>query len=154
MNPATLKKDHPEIYIDGPTDEMIAKWDAEWSARRIPWTGEWPGVAECREFGWYAKRAPIGWHPCDQRDDGATEDLNRLYSGEARWDRDTQRWVKNTMSRITLEKFVIEEKARVDRFAVWWREQREKNGATDWPLRLPEGEWDEQLRIYADETST
>ena len=29
---------------------------------RLAWTGEWPGVAECREFGWYAMLMPIA---CD-----------------------------------------------------------------------------------------
>lgn len=43
---------------------------------RMPWTGEWPGVRECREFGWYAKRNPAGpgW--------------------EAVWDRHQKRFVR------------------------------------------------------------
>lgn len=51
------------------------------------WTGEWPGVAECRERGWYAillpergawKRGHGAWWPCTADFPGATEDLNRL----------------------------------------------------------------------------
>lgn len=56
------------------------------------------------------------------------------------------------MKKPTLDQFVAEEKARIDRFASWWRWQREKNGAADWPLRLPEGEWDEQLNMFSDES--
>jgi hypothetical protein len=52
------------------------------------WTGEWPGKAECREFGWYTDPDS----PC-----GVMEDLNRLYaSREATWDKEKQRWVLNT----------------------------------------------------------
>jgi hypothetical protein len=94
INPDTMEEKHPDIYFDGPTDEMYEKWDRDWEHRRMPWTGEWPGVAECREFGWYSKRKAVGWEPCDQDDPAASEDLNRLYGGEARWDQDAQRWVK------------------------------------------------------------
>src|SRR5437763_152086 len=31
---------------------------------RLPWTGEWPGEAEAREFGWYCKRLPAWWDGC------------------------------------------------------------------------------------------
>lgn len=62
------------------------------------WTGEWPGVAECREFGWYGRwageRLSGPWSRCGPGEPGATEDLNRLASEqEARWDRKQRRWV-------------------------------------------------------------
>jgi hypothetical protein len=34
-------------------------------------------LAECRARGWYAKRAEVGWEPCDPSEPGAREDLNR-----------------------------------------------------------------------------
>ncbi len=63
--------------------------------RRVPWSGEWPGKAECREFGWYSKRNPDGpgYIRCNKDDPDASEDLNRLYEGEAEWDWELQRWV-------------------------------------------------------------
>lgn len=61
--------------------------------RRMPWTGEWHGFAQCRELGWYARPVPgRGWVPCAATDEGATPDLNRLF-GTCRWDAQAQRWV-------------------------------------------------------------
>lgn len=94
IDTSIMEFQHPDIYRNGPTDEMYEKWDREWDSRRMAWTGEYPGVEACREFGWYAKRAPVGWKSCDADDPEGSEDLNRLYSGEARWDPDAQCWIK------------------------------------------------------------
>lgn len=63
-------------------------------AERMPWTGEWPGVAECREYGLWCRMVPgkQGWQPCEKDDPGATEDMNRLYV-EYEWDRELQKFV-------------------------------------------------------------
>ena len=60
---------------------------------RMPWTGEWPGKAECRAFGWYSKWTTHGWERCSKSDPDAHEDLDRLYEGEAQRDRNEQRFV-------------------------------------------------------------
>jgi hypothetical protein len=86
MNPATLETDHPTIYNEGATDAMWAAFDAEVEKRSEfqVWTGEWPGVAECRERGWYCQdgHGPDprwgSFCPCPPNAPGATEDLNRL----------------------------------------------------------------------------
>jgi len=98
INYSTLEETHPEVYMQGPTPEMEAKWDAEWGSRRMPWTGEWPGEAECREFGFWSVFGPdlsppqVGWISVSAETPGATEDLNRL-NRECDWDPERQTWV-------------------------------------------------------------
>ena len=89
MDPSTLEEDHPEIYSEGPTDEMYATWDAEWAARRIPWSGEYPGSSECREYGFWCVGPP--WVSVPEGTPGATEDMNRLVS-TCHWDQDAQKF--------------------------------------------------------------
>jgi hypothetical protein len=60
---------------------------------RLPWAGEWPGQQECREFGWYARPAAVGWEPCAVDDPGAIPDLNRLHT-QAVWDWESKRFVR------------------------------------------------------------
>jgi hypothetical protein len=91
LDPDRLKQDHPDIYFNGPTDKMYAKWDAEWGSKRLPWTGLYPGVLECREYGFWCYGPP--WCPCGPDHPDATEDLNRLII-ECRWDVEKRKWVK------------------------------------------------------------
>lgn len=73
------------------------------------WTGIWPGVVECREFGWWGHWTetlpgfdrPITGEfiPCGPDHPDATEDLNRLAFAAAlgwvHWDRERERFVKS-----------------------------------------------------------
>lgn len=66
-------------------DERVEK-----AGGRLPWTGIWPGVEECRELGLWCKWVEpgwaggkilaqnTGWVRCSADDPDATEDLNRL----------------------------------------------------------------------------
>jgi hypothetical protein len=62
---------------------------------RMPWTGDHPLWAACREFGWYVNKVPgrEGWTPCKPDEPGAVEDVDRLFR-DAVWDRQAKRWVK------------------------------------------------------------
>src|SRR5579859_7479562 len=64
---------------------------------RLPWTGEWPGEAECREYGWF--RADGCCYPA--------LDLDRFLK-EAAWDREKKRFVlpKSRMQKRQLKKKV------------------------------------------------
>lgn len=57
------------------------------------WSGEWPGHAECAEFGWHSFFEPggRGWVRCEAADPRAGTDLNRLVV-EASWDSQACRW--------------------------------------------------------------
>lgn len=91
-----MESAHPEIWNHGPTDEMEQKFDAyvESIGGYLPWTGEFPGSDACREFGWYSRWVEgKGWVRCEEDDEGAGPDLNRLVS-TARWDREKRRWVR------------------------------------------------------------
>jgi len=57
------------------------------------WTGQWPGDADAIRLDWWALFVPnVGWQRCSASTPGAVPDLNRLSTGEARWNRDTQTW--------------------------------------------------------------
>ena len=71
------------------------------AAGRIPWSGEWPGMAECREYGFYCYCDPrgygnpamhYGWMPCEKDHPKAQPDMNRLMR-ECAWDRTAKKWV-------------------------------------------------------------
>jgi hypothetical protein len=78
MDLESLEVDHPEVYSKGPTKEMYETFDlvVQELGGFLPWTGEWPGKAECRDRGWYCQEGAFG--PCSSDAPGAMEDLNRL----------------------------------------------------------------------------
>lgn len=63
---------------------------------RIPWSGEWPGVKECRELGWFVVVDPVTakiGERCGPEHPHAHPDLNRLVI-EAKWDARLKKYVK------------------------------------------------------------
>jgi len=99
MDPDNLPKD---IYNNGLSDKDEAKAVAIIEAAgRIPWTGKWPGEAECEEYGWFCYWNPkgagdpsqnYGWVRCDKNHPKAQADLNRL-SSDGVWNKDKKKWV-------------------------------------------------------------
>lgn len=87
---------HPDVYNDGPTEDMYEAYNTEVEKYGgfLPWAGIWPGVKECREFGWYSKFIPNKGHiPCSIDDPEASENLNKIYSGACYWDKEKRRFV-------------------------------------------------------------
>lgn len=56
------------------------------------WSGRWPGMEECEEYGFYYRPVNGRGEPCNADDDGADHDFNRLYA-ECVWDPAQQRMV-------------------------------------------------------------
>jgi hypothetical protein len=67
--------------------------DKKQQKNRLPWTGLWPGTAECEKYGLWCKMGPNGWQPCSKEYPDATHDLNTLYSNFT-WDRNRATFVK------------------------------------------------------------
>ncbi len=109
MDRSRLELEHEEIYVSGPTKEMqdrLAKEEEKYGGR-LPWEGEYPGLAQCREMNlWcYWGDAETGeptefkpweksgrWIACDKDHPAAEEHLNRLYE-VAVWDKNQRKWV-------------------------------------------------------------
>jgi hypothetical protein len=73
--------------------------DCETTLKPLPWTGEFPGTAECREFGWYSYLDSNGWQRCDKDHPKAGEDLNRLYE-DAQWNANLGRFVLKSKAKL------------------------------------------------------
>lgn len=59
----------------------------------LPWTGQWPGDAECEKYGLYSKMvAGKGWVSCSKDDPEAGYDLNTLYA-KYKWDKKQKTFV-------------------------------------------------------------
>jgi hypothetical protein len=88
---------------DEPTDEEWEIWQQKLDMQgRLPWTGEWPGLADCREHNLWCYQDPdhygnpemnYGHIPCESCHPKAGPDLNRLYRDFV-WDRGLKKFVK------------------------------------------------------------
>ena len=62
---------------------LVRDCDCAHDKEKAKWTGEWPGVQECRARGWFCRGYPNprsgSLRPCSPDAEGATEDLNRWY---------------------------------------------------------------------------
>ena len=86
-------------------EELWDRFDREAAkfGGRLPWSGEYPGAAACREFEFWCRETPEGrFESCQPTELGAREDVSRLFvSGNwdrekrrwGRWDRETKSWV-------------------------------------------------------------
>lgn len=88
----TMEHEWKSVYEHGLTPEMSEIYEAHVKPHLIPWDGTWPGVRECREYGFWTRWTDHGWAPCDADHPQATEDLNRLYE-ETKWDEQQKRRV-------------------------------------------------------------
>lgn len=80
---------------------------------RMIWTGEWPGTAECSEFGWFVTQGPQGRVPCNPSDPDAEPDLNRVHL-QARWDRLNKQFVLPTDDSNVAEAIKDEDRPRLE----------------------------------------
>ena len=62
---------------------------------RIPWSGVYPGVVECLQFGWYGLpvMGKLGLQPCREDEPSAELDFTRLRL-DAVWDQNKKRFVR------------------------------------------------------------
>lgn len=84
----------PEEYEEeGAPEALWERFDREGQkfGGRLPWTGEYPGSAACRELWLWCRETPEGrFERCEATDPGATEDVGRLRFRT--WDRVKRTW--------------------------------------------------------------
>jgi len=104
LNRTDMEETHPDIFENGPTEEMEARLDAEVEkyGGRLPWTGEWPDADVCREIGIYNFWGPGGLVYCSEDHPEAGEDLNRLHM-LAVWDKVKRKMVPRRKRRSAAE---------------------------------------------------
>jgi hypothetical protein len=88
------------VHLDGCDVERCVKCGVQrFSCRclsriREPWSGEWPGLSDCRKHNlWCRLVTAKGWVSCKKSDLGAVEDFNALVR-KFRYDHKTKKWVK------------------------------------------------------------
>lgn len=74
------------------------------------WTGVRPGVEQCHNLGWFAKRIPglTGWQSCPEDDPDGRADLNRL--AECEWDPETRLFVPPASQIVQAVKYALSER--------------------------------------------
>lgn len=88
----TMEEEHPDIYHNGLPDEMGEKYEEYIRPHLLSWDGTWPGVRECREYGFWSKLTDEGWQKCSVDDPEASEDLNTLVM-RCVWNKEQKRYV-------------------------------------------------------------
>lgn len=93
INVTTMAAEHPDIYCNGLPDDMAEKYEEFVGPHLLKWDGVWPGVRECREYGFWSKWVDgTGWVECSENDPEAGEDLNKL-AVLSHWDKEQKRYV-------------------------------------------------------------
>ena len=89
---ATMPQKHPQIFTHDLPDELCEAYEEFLRPHLLVWDGVWPGVRECREYGFWCRWTDDGWQPCGPNDPRAQEDLNELALRTV-WDRKRKRFV-------------------------------------------------------------
>lgn len=93
FNIDTLEEKHPDIFANGLPDELMEKYEEHLRPHLMAWDGVWPGVLECREYGFWCKWVEgKGWQKCSEDDPDASEDLNEL-AARSHWDKEKKRYM-------------------------------------------------------------
>jgi primosomal protein N' len=97
VNPGELHEDNCDVARCKNCGWQLLFHDNCDDPENTTWTGEWPGVAECKEFDLWSYFGPP-WIVCKADHPQAVEDLNTLLvmavKGEVIWDRGKERFVK------------------------------------------------------------
>ena len=85
-------------YPDELSTDECKSWNFKLEMQgRIPWDGEWPGTAECREYGFWCvpDKGQDGFQylSCTEDVPGAMADLNQLYRSCV-WDRGLKKFTQ------------------------------------------------------------
>jgi hypothetical protein len=93
------KAEPGELHVDGCDIERCSACGGQrigcecgFVDARMPWSGEYPGLTECREYGLWSVGPP--WKSVPAGTPDAREDLNRLMS-TCFWSAQKQKWVRN-----------------------------------------------------------
>lgn len=93
IDPNTMEEEQPDIWMHGLPEDLAEQYEEYIAPMLLPWEGYWPGVIECREYGFWSKWVEgQGWVQCDADDPDASESLNTLAS-RCIWDQKSKKYV-------------------------------------------------------------